>query len=135
MSCLHRLRSEPADSFYGQHSSVLSAIKAFPWRRGLILSILTSLRAPHAKAEPLPEAPLVFTTLYFGTDPTFLNGIRGDNIVNYVVPDTSETGGLLYNLSTGAFSAFPVPTANGANYPERSGPRPTARGRLPIRCF
>jgi subtilase-type serine protease len=90
----------------------------------LVLGLMSLAAASHSIAEPLP-APLVFKTLDFGTDPTFLTGIRGNNIVgNYVIPGTTETGGLLYNLSSGVFSAFPVPTANGANYPGAIGSSP-----------
>ena len=37
-----------------------------------------------------------YETLNYGTADTFLTGIRGNNIVgNYVIPGTTETGGLL----------------------------------------
>jgi len=70
-----------------------------------------SLLAPPADA-------LDYTTLDFGTSGTFLTGIRGNNIVgNYVIPGTTATGGFLYNQSTGTFTALPVATASGVNYP------------------
>ena len=65
----------------------------------------------------------IYQTLDFGTTGTFLTGIRGDNIVgNYVV--SGGTGGLLYSLSTGAWTAFPVATASGTNYPGSNGSSP-----------
>ncbi|TCT05513.1 autotransporter outer membrane beta-barrel domain-containing protein [Aquabacter spiritensis] len=66
-----------------------------------------------------------YTTLNYGTTGTFLTGIRGNTIVgNYVVPGTTATGGLLYNTSTGQWSAMPVATANGVNYPGAIGSSP-----------
>ncbi len=70
-----------------------------------------------------PATP--YTTLNFGTSGTFLTGIRGNTIVgNYVVPGTTATGGLLYNTSTAEWSAMPVETANGVNYPGAIGSSP-----------
>ncbi len=61
---------------------------------------------------------LSYTTLNFGTTDTFLTGIRGNTIVgDYVVPGTTDTGGLLYDITTGTFTAFPVATDSGVNYP------------------
>ena len=58
------------------------------------VSVLTGL-ALSSIAAPT-GSPLVYTTLNFGTDGTFLTGIRGNNIVgNYVTPGSTETGGLL----------------------------------------
>ncbi len=71
--------------------------------------------------------PHVFSyeTLNYGTASTFLTGIRGDNIVgNYVIPGTSDTGGLYYNLATETWVAFPVSTDNGANFPGAIGSSP-----------
>ncbi|OYX63911.1 MAG: autotransporter outer membrane beta-barrel domain-containing protein, partial [Rhizobiales bacterium 32-66-11] len=66
-----------------------------------------------------------YITLNYGDTGTFLTGIRGNSIVgNYVVPGTTETGGLLYNTTTGQWSAMPVATANGANYPGAIGSSP-----------
>ncbi|WP_244644166.1 autotransporter outer membrane beta-barrel domain-containing protein [Azorhizobium oxalatiphilum] len=66
-----------------------------------------------------------YTTLDYGTTGTFLTGIRGNTIVgNYVVPGTTATGGLLYNMSTGQWSAMPEATANGVNYPGAIGSSP-----------
>jgi subtilase-type serine protease len=79
---------------------------------------LSSIAAP-------PGSPLAYTSLNFGTSGTFLTGIRGNNIVgNYVIPGTTETGGLLYNISTGIWSPFPELTANGANFPGAIGSSP-----------
>lgn len=78
---------------------------------------------PGAGARADPATP--YTTLNFGTTGTFLTGIRGSNIVgNYVVPGTSATGGLLYNTVSGQWSAMPVATANGVNYPDAIGSSP-----------
>ncbi|WP_246504753.1 autotransporter outer membrane beta-barrel domain-containing protein [Microvirga antarctica] len=71
------------------------------------------------------QAPTPYTTLNFGTTGTFLTGIRGTNIVgNYVVPGTTATGGLLYNMTSGQWSAMPVATANGVNFPDAIGSSP-----------
>ncbi len=68
---------------------------------------------------------LNYMTLDFGSDQTFLTGIRGDNIVgNYVVPGTTATGGLIYDSKTGVWSAFPYATPNGVNYPGASTASP-----------
>ena len=37
---------------------------------------------------------------------------------NYVIPGTTETGGLSYDMTTGLWTAMPVATENGANYPD-----------------
>ena len=82
----------------------------------LAVSVLTGL-ALCSIAAPA-GSPLAYTTLNFGTDETFLTEIRGNNIVgNYVIPGTTETGGLLYNISTGIWTPFPEATANGVNFP------------------
>jgi hypothetical protein len=123
MSCLN----SSAGALATKDSGAVTPAKRQPPAKGalpLVLGLMSLAAASHSIAEPL-RAPLVFKTLDFGTDPTFLTGIRGDNIVgNYVIPGTTETGGLLYNLSSGVFSAFPVPTANGANYPGAIGSSP-----------
>src|SRR5712671_1532356 len=63
-------------------------------------------------------AQYVYQTLNFGTTGTFLTGIRGDNIVgNYVIPGTTDTGGLLYRSSTVTWTPFPVATSSGTNFP------------------
>src|SRR5712692_10347442 len=70
-------------------------------------------------------AQYVYQTLNFGTTGTFLTGIRGDNIVgNYVVPDTTATGGLLYRSSTATWTPFPVATPSGTNFPGSIGSSP-----------
>ncbi len=75
------------------------------------------------------NAQLTYTTLDFGTTGTFLTGIRGNNIVgNYVLPSSGQTGGLLYNLSAGTWTPFPVATANGANFPGAIGSSPYGPG-------
>ncbi|MEP9376046.1 autotransporter domain-containing protein [Aquabacter sp. CN5-332] len=76
-------------------------------------------------SEAQAQAPTPYTTLNFGTSGTFLTGIRGNTIVgNYVVPGTTATGGLLYNMSSGQWSPMPVATANGVNYPGAIGSSP-----------
>jgi subtilase-type serine protease len=68
-----------------------------------------------ARAE---AAEYVYTTLNYGANGTFLTGIRGDNIVgNYVIPGTTDTGGLLYRRSSGTWTPFPVATPSGTNFP------------------
>ena len=71
------------------------------------------------------SAPTIYQTLNYGTSGTFLTGIRGNTIVgNYVVPGTGATGGLLYDMTSGSWSAFPVATSNGVNYPNATGSSP-----------
>lgn len=75
------------------------------------------------QAAPLPSTPTVYQTLNYGTSGTFLTGIRGNNIVgNYTIP--GQTGGLIYNMATQTWSAFPESTPNGANYPGAIGSSP-----------
>jgi len=99
---------------------------------GLVaVGLASSCLTPIAHADPAPTVvvPLDFgtnvVTLDYGNTGTFLTGIRGDNIVgNYTVPDAGTTGGLYYNLRTGTWSAMPVETSNGANYPGATGSSP-----------
>ncbi|WP_246251968.1 autotransporter domain-containing protein [Ancylobacter pratisalsi] len=78
-----------------------------------------------AKADPLPQEPTIYQPLNFGTNGTFLTGIRGDNIVgNYTIPGTTGTGGLYYNMTTQTWSPMPEATANGANFPGAIGSSP-----------
>lgn len=78
-----------------------------------------------AAAHAQSVAPTSYQTLNYGTSGTFLTGIRGNTIVgNYVVPGSGATGGLLYDMTSGAWSAFPVATANGVNYPNATGSSP-----------
>jgi subtilase-type serine protease len=70
-------------------------------------------------------AQTVYQTLDFGTHDTFLTGIRGDNIVgNYIIPGTTDTGGIYYNMTTQTWAAMPEATSNGANYPGAIGSSP-----------
>jgi outer membrane autotransporter protein len=132
---LHRIESKTADSRWAKRLATLIAQKSqeastaamprHPFPRGarfvvsaLIGFAVCSIAAP-------AEAQLIYTTLNYGTTGTFLTGIRGNNIVgNYVIPGSSQTGGLLYNLSTGIWTPFPVPTGNGANFPGAIGSSP-----------
>ena len=63
-------------------------------------------------------ADLEYLTLDYEGTSTFLTGIRGDNIVgDYVIPGTSDTGGLYYNLTSGTWSPLPAATPSGVNFP------------------
>jgi subtilase-type serine protease len=64
-------------------------------------------------------AQLTYKELVFDSSGfTGVTGIRGDNMTgNYAIAGTGNTGGLLYRFSTGAFQPFPMPTANGSNFP------------------
>ncbi|MEW6124164.1 MAG: autotransporter domain-containing protein [Pseudomonadota bacterium] len=65
-----------------------------------------------------PEPGFSYETLRFEDTDTFFTGIHANIITgNNVIPGTTYTGGLLYDTSTGQWSAFPQATANGANYP------------------
>ena len=70
-------------------------------------------------ADPLEYTILDYPNPDGGTYSTFLTGIRGDNIVgNYIVPDLgSATGGLLYRSDTETWSAYPIATPDGVNFP------------------
>ena len=82
----------------------------------LAVSVLTGL--PLSSIAAPAGSPLAYTTLNFGTSGTLLTGIRGNNIVGfYKISGTGENGGLLYNISTGIWTPFPVATANGVNFP------------------
>ncbi|MFG1433028.1 autotransporter outer membrane beta-barrel domain-containing protein [Xanthobacter sp. V2C-8] len=95
-------------------------------RKLLVIGLGVGGLAQAAQAEPLEsERPTLYQTLNFGTNNTFLTGIRGDNIVgNYTIPGTGETGGLYYNMTTQAWSPMPEATANGANFPGAIGSSP-----------
>ena len=74
---------------------------------------------------PRIPTPTSYQTLNFGTNGTFLTGIRGTNIVgNYTIPGSAETGGLYYNMATKVWSPMPEATANGANFPGAIGSSP-----------
>ena len=89
---------------------------SLPWSMLLATAAVTW---PEVWPLAATAVPLDFTTLNFGVSGTFLTGIRGDNIVgNYVIPGTTSTGGLLYNQSTRTFTALPVATPSGVNYPD-----------------
>jgi len=93
------------------------------------LAILVPTGLPLSSIAAPAGSPLVYTTLNFGTSGTFLTGIRGNNIVgNYVIPGTTETGGLLYNISNGIWTPFPETTANGSNFPGAIGSSPYGPG-------
>ncbi|WP_156922227.1 autotransporter outer membrane beta-barrel domain-containing protein [Azorhizobium doebereinerae] len=61
---------------------------------------------------------LSYQLLQYQGASTFFTGIHAGLLTgNYVIPGTTYTGGLLYNQTTGTWSAFPTATANGSNYP------------------
>src|SRR5271166_1083425 len=129
MSGLHRIGNEIDASRCAERLATLSAEKsreaftAAVRRHWLVVPALTGLAV--CSIAPPAEAQFAYTTLNYGTNATFLTGIRGNNIVgNYVIPGTGETGGLLYSLSTGIWTPFPVATANGANFPGAIGSSP-----------
>jgi subtilase-type serine protease len=103
--------------------AIFSSYRGAPGARAvglLALGLGSTCLTPVAHADPTS-----FITLDFGTTGTFLTGIRGDNIVgNYTIPENGTTGGLYYNLRTGLWSAMPVATPNGANYPGATGSSP-----------
>lgn len=89
---------------------------------GLSATCLTPVA--HA-ADVIVSLPTSFQTLNFGTTGTFLTGIRGDNVVgNYTIPSSGQTGGLLYNMTSQTWSAFPEATTNGSNFPGAIGSSP-----------
>ena len=134
MSCWHLVGNEFNGSRRAERLGTLSTQKnqeAFPAavHRSLPplarLEILAWTALALCSVAASANAQLVYTTLNYGAAETFLTGIRGNNIVgNYVIPGTTETGGLLYNLSTGVFTPFPTPTENGANFPGAIGSSP-----------
>ena len=95
--------------------------------QGSARCILIGLSSSFLCGAAYAETPVVFSyeTLNFGTDDTFLTGIRGSNIVgNYTIPGTTETGGLYYNLATATWAPMPASTPNGANFPGAIGSSP-----------
>lgn len=82
--------------------------------RAALLSLSVCSITSHAGA-----ADRTYTTLNFGDYSTFLTGIRGNTIVgNYAIPNSTATGGLLYDIPSGTFTPFPISTEDGVNYPE-----------------
>lgn len=102
--------------------------RANSWKRTgtiVVLGLGVGSFGTSAGAQPLVSTPTPFQTLNFGTTGTFLTGIRGPNIVgNYTIPESGQTGGLYYDMTSGAWSAFPETTSNGANYPGAIGSSP-----------
>ena len=92
------------------------------------VSLVFAMSATLAATTRPANAETSYATLNYGTSGTFLTGIRGNNIVgNYVIPG-GETGGLLYSLSSGTWTPFPVSTPNGANFPLAVGSSPYGPG-------
>ena len=78
------------------------------------------LAAPFLVALPA-KAQVTYQTLqYPNTTATGVTGIRGDNITG----SYSGMGGLLYRIDTGQFQAYPIATANGANFPGAQSSQP-----------
>jgi hypothetical protein len=107
--------------------TIQSTLRDAPLARGWTLVVVGLgagvFLASAAHAEPLKITE--YETLDYEGSDTFLTGIRGNNIVgNYVIPGTTETGGLYYNLETQTWSPMPVPTPNGANFPGATGSSP-----------
>jgi len=87
--------------------------------RAVMLAALGMVaRAAPGAAQPVAAA-LPYVTLDYGTDGTFLTGIRGNTITGQnVIPGTGgATGGLLYTTTTQGFAPFPQATPSGVNYP------------------
>lgn len=83
------------------------------WSKAAGLSLYLCVQTAGA-AEP----GFTYQTLQYNGTGTFFTGIHANTITgNYVIPGSSNTGGLLYDISTGSWSAFPYATANGSNYP------------------
>ena len=110
--------------------TIRSTLRDAPLARGrtfIAIGLGVGVFAATARAEPLTISEYV--TLDYEGASTFLTGIRGNNIVgNYVIPGTSDTGGLYYNLETQTWSPMPVPTPNGANFPGAIGSSPYGPG-------
>ena len=80
-----------------------------------------ALAAQIVGALPAEAQQITYQTLqYPGTTATGLTGFRGYNITG----SYSSMGGLLYRTDTGQFQAYPVATANGANYPGAQSSQP-----------
>jgi subtilase-type serine protease len=79
------------------------------------------LAAPSAGLIATPAAAqLSYQSFQFDSSSvTTVTGIRANNMTgNYSIANSGgNTGGLLFNLSTGAISPFPTATANGGNFP------------------
>jgi uncharacterized protein with beta-barrel porin domain len=90
-------------------------------RRTAKASLVALLAVPSAGLIATPAAAqLSFQTFQFDSSTiTTVTGIRANNMTgNYSIANSGgSTGGLLFNLSTGAYSPFPTATANGSNYP------------------
>ena len=98
------------------------ALRTPAWK---VLALGLGLATSSSVVRAGPSLVFSYETLNYGTSGTFLTGIRGDNVVgNYVIPGTTETGGIYYNLATKVWSPLPVATANGANFPGAIGSSP-----------
>ena len=98
-----------------------NGFSAQPKKVGIGTSILVCLVLPGGLLLPTSaSAQLSFTTYQYGTSAvTTVTGIRGDNMTgNYSVANSGgDTGGLLFNLSTGAIAPFPSSTSGISNFP------------------
>ena len=63
-----------------------------------------------------------YANTYPGSTLTTVTGIRANNMTgNFNITGTLNTGGLLWNLSSGTASPFPYATANSSNFPTPAG--------------
>ncbi|HML27404.1 MAG TPA: hypothetical protein PKE16_00925 [Hyphomicrobium sp.] len=93
--------------------------------RGLVRKLVALSLGVVGFVQAARADPTVYQTLDFGTYDTFLTGIRGNNIVgNYIIPGTTDTGGIYYNMTTQTWAPMPEATPNGANYPGAIGSSP-----------
>jgi len=90
--------------------------------------LVALLAVPSTGLIAIPAAAqLNFQTFQFDSSTiTTVTGIRANNMTgNYSIANSGgSTGGLLFNLSTGAYSPFPTATANGSNYPGANSSTP-----------
>jgi len=132
----HASEKEPAASLAasdGAFSSASRTARRRPFRHALKYGgffcrplILAGLAVPSGAASVLaqPVPPVIiagpalnFATLDFGSNSTFLTGIRGNTITGqYVIPG-GGTGGLIWSTTTQAWTPFPVATTSGVNFP------------------
>ena len=110
------------NAFSPSHSSLNASFHRLfkPRLTVLAAAIACSLSAP------IMAQNQTFTTFqYPNSSITTVTGIRADNMTgNYSTGVDGNTGGLLFNLSTGAYTAFPYSTANGSNFPNATSSTP-----------
>jgi uncharacterized protein with beta-barrel porin domain len=77
-------------------------------------AVLPAVAQPVARSDT-PALP--FVTLDYGTNATFLTGIRGNVITGQDVIAGGGNGGLIWSTTTQSWTAFPAATVSGVNYP------------------